>query len=37
MGDPALSQDAELELRRDLLERALRALETRIDQQTVFD
>jgi glycine reductase len=37
MGDPALSQDAELELRRDLLERALRALETRVDQQTVFD
>jgi betaine reductase len=37
MGDPKLSQADELELRRGLLERALRAVETPVDRQTVFD
>ena len=37
MGDPKLDRDAELELRRALLERALVALETGIDQQRLFE
>jgi glycine reductase len=37
LGDPELSGADELALRRTLLERALRALETRVDQQTIFD
>jgi hypothetical protein len=37
MGDPALEAEAELALRRSLLERALVALETAIDHQTLFE
>lgn len=37
LGDPAKSKDQEKALRRGLVERALRALETKIDEQTVFD
>ncbi len=37
MGDPGLPEDEEFELRRALLERALKALETRIEAQTIFD
>ncbi len=37
LGDPAKSKDQEKALRRRLVERALRALETKIDEQTVFE
>ena len=37
LGDPALGPDAERALRRGLVERALRALATDVDAQTVFD
>ena len=37
LGDPALAPDDELALRRQLLERALDALQTDIDEQQVFD
>jgi betaine reductase len=36
LGDPALSEDEERGLRRELLERALEALETPIEAQQVF-
>lgn len=36
LGDPSLSPEAEKELRRSLVRRALRALETPVDGQTVF-
>ncbi len=37
LGDPSKSKDQEKALRRKLVEKALRALETRITEQTVFD
>ena len=37
LGDPALSSDDEFALRRQLLLRALDALQTDIDEQRVFD
>jgi glycine reductase complex component B subunit gamma len=37
LGDPTKSKDQEKALRRKLVEKALRALETRIQTQTVFD
>lgn len=37
LGDPALSCDEEFKLRYDLVEKALKALETEIDEQTVFE
>jgi betaine reductase len=37
LGDPALSPEQEFSLRRDLLERALEALQTEITGQRVFD
>ena len=36
LGDPTLEPAAEKELRRELVERALRALETPVEEQTVF-
>lgn len=36
LGDPTLTREEEKTLRRSLIEKALRALETRIDGQTVF-
>ena len=36
LGNPALSMDDEKELRRKLVKKALRALETPISEQTVF-
>ena len=35
-GDPALSADAEKKLRRGIVEKALKALETEVDGQTLF-
>jgi len=37
LGDPSLSAADEKELRRALVEKALRALETEVDGQTVFE
>ena len=37
LGDPTKSAEEELAIRRELLERALIALETAVGQQTVFD
>jgi glycine reductase complex component B subunit gamma len=37
LGDPSRSKDEEKALRRGLVERALRALETSIQEQTVFE
>ena len=37
LGNPALSLEDERKLRRGLVERALKALETPIDDQTVFE
>ncbi len=37
LGDPSKSKDQEKALRRRLVERALRALETEIHEQTVFE
>jgi glycine reductase complex component B subunit gamma len=37
LGDPGKSREQEKALRRGLVERALRALETKIDEQTVFE
>jgi glycine reductase len=37
LGDPTLSPEQEFSLRRDLLERALDALQTEITEQRVFD
>ena len=36
LGNPVLAPDAEFALRKDILRRALTALETGIDKQTVF-
>jgi len=36
LGDPAKSREAESSLRRALAEKALRAMETKIEDQTVF-
>ena len=36
LGDPSKSREEEKALRRRLVEKALRALQTRIDSQTVF-
>ena len=37
LGDPSLDKKEEFELRYKLVERALKALETPVDDQTVFD
>ncbi len=37
LGNPNLDKDREYELRYDLTEKALKALETDIDEQTVFE
>ncbi len=37
MGDPGLPEDDEHELRRSLLEQALKTLETQVEAQTIFD
>jgi glycine reductase len=37
LGNPSLSQLEEKKLRRTLIEKALKALETEIENQTVFD
>jgi len=37
LGNPALSADEEKKLRRGLVEKALRALQTPVDKQTVFE
>lgn len=37
LGNPELPKDEEKALRRSLVEKALRALETPVDGQTVFD
>lgn len=37
LGDPSLSKEEEKKLRRKLVERALQALQTEVDGQTVFD
>lgn len=37
LGNPELSKDEEKVLRRSLVEKALRALETPVDGQTVFE
>lgn len=37
LGNPSLSKEDEKALRRKLVERALRALETPIEEQTVFE
>jgi betaine reductase len=37
LGNPALNKADEKELRRKLVEKALRALETPVEEQTVFD
>ncbi len=36
LGDPSLSADEERALRREMVQRALAALETEIHQQTIF-
>ena len=36
LGNPSLSPDDEYKLRYDLVKKALKALETNIDEQTVF-
>ena len=37
LGDPSLSKEDEKKLRRQLVEKALKALETHVDGQVVFD
>jgi len=37
LGNPELSQEKEKDLRRQLVDRALTALGTEVDSQTVFD
>ena len=37
LGNPALTLEEERKLRRGLVERALKALETPVDEQTVFE
>ena len=36
LGDPKLAEQEEKNLRRDIVEKALTALQTSVDQQTVF-
>ena len=36
LGDPTLTPEAEKEMRRDLVEKALSALTTDVEEQTVF-
>ena len=37
LGNPALDKDEEKELRRHIVEKALKALTTEVDGQTIFD
>ncbi len=37
LGDPKLNADEEKVLRRDIIEKALKALETEVSEQTVFE
>lgn len=37
LGNPALTMDEEKAIRRDLVARALKALSTEVDDQTVFE
>ena len=37
LGNPALSKDEEKALRRHIVEKALKALTTEVDGQTIFD
>lgn len=37
LGNPSMNRNEELALRRKLVEKALRALETDVDDQTVFE
>ena len=37
LGDPTKSAEEELAIRRELLQRAITALESDVEQQTVFD
>jgi betaine reductase len=37
LGDPSLEPEEEKKLRRKIVEKALKALETEVDGQTVFD
>lgn len=37
LGDPSLSKEEEKKLRRGLVQKALEALQTEVDGQTVFD
>ena len=37
LGNPALDKDEEKELRRKIVEKALKALTTEVDGQTIFD
>ena len=37
LGNPALDKDEEKKLRRDIVEKALEALATEVDGQTIFD
>ena len=37
LGNPSLSQEDEYTLRKDLVEKALRALQTEVDGQVVFE
>lgn len=37
LGNPALTKEEEKKLRRQLVEKALKALETHVDGQVVFD
>ena len=37
LGNPALDHEGELHIRRCIVETALQALETEVDEQTIFD
>ena len=37
LGNPALDKDEEKELRRKIVEKALKALTTEVDKQTIFE
>ena len=37
LGDPELPKDEEMELRLSLVKKALRALQTEVEEQTVFE
>ena len=37
LGNPALDKDEEYKLRKEIVEKALSALTTEVDDQTVFD